>query len=104
MTDKIVKAGKKIKISWNDTVIAESSSCYLVEGNYYFPVSDVRKEYLKNSDLKTFCPWKGKAEYYSLVINGEENQNAAWYYPEPKDEAVALKGYISFWNVDINEG
>lgn len=82
---------------WNDTVIAESNDTVLVEGNHYFPDSSLKKEHITFSNHRTVCPWKGTASYYSLLVNGELNPDAAWYYPEPKPEADNIRGYVAFW-------
>lgn len=85
------------KAEWNGTLIAESEDTVVVEGNHYFPRDSVRAEYLVSSDLHTNCPWKGEASYYSLDVDGAINQNAAWYYPTPKDAAKQIDGRIAFW-------
>ena len=72
-----------MKAIWNETVIAESADTEVVEGNHYFPAAAVKSEYLKASPTHTICPWKGTASYYSLVVDGKENTDAAWYYPAP---------------------
>ncbi len=82
---------------WNGTVIAESDATVVVEGNHYFPAADVRAEYLAESATHTTCSWKGVASYYSLRVDGAENPDAAWYYPEPKDAAAEIAGYVAFW-------
>lgn len=86
-----------MKAIWKDTVIAESPDTIEVEGNQYFPERDVKKEFLKTSKHHTTCPWKGEAFYYHVTVNGEENNNAAWYYPQPTDAAKNIKNYIAFW-------
>jgi uncharacterized protein (DUF427 family) len=86
------------KAVWNGKVIAESDQTIVVEGNHYFPPESVHKEYLKESDYHTTCPWKGNASYFDVVIEGQVNRNAAWYYPEPKKAANQIKGYVAFWN------
>ena len=75
------------KAIWNDQVIAESEQFEVVEGNVYFPPSAVNREFLKPTEKSTHCPWKGDANYYSLVVDGKENPDAAWYYPAPFDKA-----------------
>ena len=87
-----------VKAIWNDMVIAESNNCEIVENNYYFPPEDVNKQYLRESDKHSTCPWKGKASYYDVVVNEEVNKDAAWYYPNPKPAAKKIKDYIAFWN------
>lgn len=82
---------------WNDKVIAESENWSNVEGNYYFPAEDIKKEFFKESNTHTTCGWKGEANYYSLHVDGKENTDAAWYYPETKDAAKHIKGKVAFW-------
>lgn len=86
-----------MKAIWNNTVIAESDATVVIENNHYFPVDSIKKEYFKPSDKHTSCPWKGKASYYTLEIDGKKNEDAAWYYPEPKDAAKEIKGSVAFW-------
>lgn len=85
------------KAIWNGVVIAESDNYEMVEGNYYFPENSIKQEYFKPSNTHTTCSWKGVASYYTIVVNGEENKDAAWYYPNPKDKAKNIKNYIAFW-------
>lgn len=87
-----------MKAIWNNTVIAESDDTIVIEGNHYFPPETIKKEYFKNSDTHTVCPWKGTASYYTVVIDGQENPDAAWYYPEVSELAKNIKGYVAFWN------
>jgi uncharacterized protein (DUF427 family) len=86
-----------MKAVWNDHVIAESDDTVFVEGYHYFPMTAVRESVLKSSDRTSFCPWKGTANYFSLVINGDENEDAAWHYRDPKDAARKIAGRIAFW-------
>ena len=85
------------KAIWNGVVLAESDRCEVVEGNRYFPPDAVKREYFKPSATHTTCPWKGVASYYDVVVDGETNRDAAWYYPEPKEAARNIKGYVAFW-------
>jgi len=86
-----------MKAIWKDTVIAESTDTVVVEGNHYFPESSLNREYVTFSNHKTTCPWKGQASYYSLIVNGEMNPDAVWYYADPKPEAAQIKGRVAFW-------
>lgn len=86
-----------MKAVWNGQTIAESDDTIVIEGNHYFPADSIRQEYLKPSSTRTTCPWKGEASYYSLVVNGEKNEDAAWYYPEPSEIASEIKNRIAFW-------
>jgi len=86
-----------MKALWNGKVIAESNATEEVEGNHYFPPNSIQLEYLSPSGTTTVCPWKGTAHYYSLKVDGEENPDAAWYYPDPKDAAMRIKDYVAFW-------
>jgi uncharacterized protein (DUF427 family) len=85
------------KAVWHGAVLAESDKTVLVEGNYYFPRTAVRQEYLRPSDTHTVCPWKGTASYHDVEVNGERNRDAAWYYPEPKAAASQIKDHVAFW-------
>ena len=82
---------------WNGAVIAESDDIVMVERNPYFPAAAVRREYLQPSDTVTTCPWKGTAHYHSLAVDGQVNPDAAWFYPEPKEAAAAIRGRVAFW-------
>ena len=86
------------KAIWNGKVVAESNKTEVVEGNHYFPPDSVSRQYLQPSDTETVCPWKGTASYYNVVVDGNVNENAAWYYPDPKDAAQRIKDYVAFWN------
>lgn len=86
-----------MKAIWKDTVIAESDNTVLVEGNHYFPEASLKREYITFSNHKTVCPWKGQASYYSVILNGEINADAVWYYADPKPDAAAIKGHVAFW-------
>lgn len=86
-----------MKAIWNNTVIAESDDTVLVEGNRYFPASSLKREYITFSNHKSSCAWKGQASYYSLIVNGDLNTDAVWYYPDPKTEAEMVRDRVAFW-------
>ncbi|HET9532799.1 MAG TPA: DUF427 domain-containing protein [Blastocatellia bacterium] len=86
-----------MKAIWRDAVLAESDKTEVVEGNHYFPPDAINREYFSESQTHTTCPWKGEASYYDVVVNGEVNRDAAWYYPEPKPAASNIKDHIAFW-------
>ena len=87
------------KATWNGEIIAQAKAgdVQLVEGNVYFPPHMVERNFLKPSDTHTVCPWKGTASYYDVVVDGKTNKDAAWYYPETKDAAKHVRGYVAFW-------
>lgn len=86
-----------MRATWNGAVLAESDDTVVIEGNHYFPIEAVDRRYLRDSDTHTRCPWKGIASYYSVVVDGKENRDAAWYYPEPSAAAGAIAGRVAFW-------
>lgn len=86
-----------IEARWNGTLVARSDDTVVVEGNHYFPPDSVDPAILRASDTTTVCPWKGVAQYYDLHVDGADNRDAAWYYPDPKDKAEAIRGRIAFW-------
>jgi len=86
------------KATWKGAVLAESAHCEVVEGNQYFPPDSIRREYFRASETHTVCPWKGTAGYYDVVVDGQTNKDAAWYYRQPKDAAKQIKDHVSFWH------
>lgn len=86
-----------MKAVWNGKVLAESNETKIIEGNHYFPPESINKAFFKSSETHTTCPWKGVASYYTLDVNGKENPDAAWYYPETSELAKQIKGYVAFW-------
>lgn len=82
---------------WNGTVLAESETYEMVEGNVYFPPETIHQQFFRQSNTHTVCPWKGVASYFSVEIDGQVNKDAAWYYPDPKPAAANIKGYVAFW-------
>ena len=81
---------------WQETVLAESDRCIVIEGNLYFPPDALCDEFFEDSRSHTVCPWKGTASYYDLVVNGIRNADAAWFYLEPKPGVAEIKGYVAF--------
>lgn len=92
-----------MKATWNGTVLAESNDTIVVEGNHYFPADSINRDYFSPSETHTVCSWKGTASYYDVTVNGETNKDAAWYYPETKQDAKNIEGYIAFWKGVIVE-
>jgi len=82
---------------WNGTVLAESQATKVVEGNHYFPPDSIDRSYFRPSETHTVCGWKGTASYYDVIVNGEGNRDAAWFYPDPLPAAVEIAGYVAFW-------
>jgi len=87
-----------MKAIWNNTLIAESNETVKLEGNCYFPPDSVMTQFLRESSTHTICSWKGKANYYDIVVADAVNRDAAWYYPEPHQEALTIKNYVAFWH------
>lgn len=86
-----------LKATWNHAIIAESDQTVTIEGNDYFPADSINREYLLENPQTTVCGWKGTANYYDIVVDGEKNEAAVWYYADPKPEAVKIKGFVAFW-------
>ncbi len=85
------------KAIWNDTVLAQSNDTIVIDGNHYFPPDSVNKQYLKESNKHTSCPWKGTANYYDIEVNEQINRDAAWFYPNAKEKAKHFENYVAFW-------
>lgn len=93
-----------MKALWKQAVLAESNATIEVEGNHYFPPQSIERAYFQASDTHTDCPWKGQASYHHVIVDGTSNNDAAWYYPNPKEAAAQIKDYIAFWKgVEIVE-
>lgn len=86
-----------MKAIWNGAVIAQSDDIVIVEGNHYFPPDAINPEFFRPSAKTTVCGWKGLASYYTVSVNGQDNPDAAWYYPTPKPEAAHVAGRVAFW-------
>ena len=86
-----------MKATWHGATLAESDATVIVERNHYFAIDSINREYFQRSDKHTTCPWKGEASYYDILVAGEVNKDAAWYYPEPKEAAANIKGRVAFW-------
>jgi uncharacterized protein (DUF427 family) len=86
------------KAIWRGRILAESDRFELVEDNVYFPPASLNRQYLKSSNTTTICPWKGMAHYYTVIVDGQQNPDAAWYYPAPKPAAAAIRDHVAFWH------
>lgn len=86
-----------VRAIWNNEVIAESNSTRIVEGNHYFPPESIKNEFLETSSRQSVCPWKGVAHYYDVVVGGERNPGAAWFYPVASAAAKEIENYLAFW-------
>jgi len=86
-----------VKAIWNEAILAQSDETIVVEGNHYFPPDALNREYFQESNKHSTCGWKGQASYYDVVVNGDANRDAAWYYPAPRPAAAQIKGYVAFW-------
>jgi uncharacterized protein (DUF427 family) len=86
-----------IQAVWNGAVLAEAEDTVKLEGNDYFPLASVRREFLTDSSTTTVCPWKGTASYYTVTVDGEVNPDAAWYYPTPSARSQEITNHVAFW-------
>lgn len=93
-----------MKAIWKGQLLAESNDTIIIENNHYFPPSSIIKSFFVESNTTTICPWKGTANYYSIIVGNETNIDAAWYYPAPKEAAAEIKNYIAFWKgIEVSE-
>lgn len=88
----------RVEATWKGQVLAESDQTVRIEGNHYFPLRSLNKQYFTESTRHTVCPWKGVASYYDVVVDGEANPGAAWFYPDPSRMAASIKDHVAFWN------
>ena len=93
-----------MKAVWNGAILAESNNTLVVESNHYFPPDSLNRAFLRPSQTTTHCSWKGEAHYLTVEVDGKTNEDAAWYYPEPKEAAKKIRGMVAFWHgVEIQE-
>lgn len=93
------------KAFWNGELIAESDDIQMVENNLYFPRAALKDQFFQESNHHTTCGWKGEASYLHLEVQGKRNENAAWFYPDPKSAAENIRGRVAFWKgVDVQQG
>lgn len=98
-------SAERMKAVWNGAVLAESDATVVVEGNHYFPAESLNREYFADSATETTCPWKGTASYYSVEVDGQRNDDAAWFYPAPKEAAAEIRDHVAFWRgVEVAAG
>jgi len=86
-----------MKAIWKNEIVAESDTTLIVEDNHYFPFDSLNMKYFISSETTSHCPWKGDASYYSIVVNDDKNEDAAWYYQTPKSKAQEIKDHVAFW-------
>jgi len=93
-----------MKAIWKNMLLAKSNETIVVESNHYFPPDSINKDFIQPSDTRSSCPWKGEASYYTIIVGDEKNEDAAWFYPDPKEKALNIKNYVAFWKgVEIVE-
>jgi uncharacterized protein (DUF427 family) len=98
MADRsVTPSDEHVTATWKGTVLADSDQTIMVEGNHYFPPDSIRREHFVEVDDTTFCPWKGRASYYDVVVGEDRNPGAGWYYPDPMQEAAGIRDYVAFW-------
>jgi uncharacterized protein (DUF427 family) len=83
---------------WNGAVLAEAAddAVLTVEGSVYFPPECVDRSYLRESRTRTVDPVKGVASHYDVLVDGEINADAAWFYAAPRAGAEDIAGCIAF--------
>ncbi|KAG7442992.1 DUF427-domain-containing protein [Guyanagaster necrorhizus] len=91
-----------MKVTLNETILAESNDTVVVENNHYFPPSSVKMDLFTDSQTSTVCPWKGTASYYNASVDGKEVSDIAWYYPHPSEKAKSIAGYVAFYKNKVN--
>ncbi len=81
----------------NGVTLAESEHTEIVEGNHYFPPGSVNMDLFRESETTTHCPWKGDAGYLSVEVGGKRVEDAAWFYPDPKEAAENIRDHVAFY-------
>jgi uncharacterized protein (DUF427 family) len=102
---KVSPERARLRVTLDGETLAESADALaLAESGYgvvhYFPRADVRAK-LSPTTHSSYCPFKGRASYWSLAAGGRALDNVVWGYEEPYDEVAALKGHVAFWLAKI---
>ena len=85
-----------MKALWRNQLLAESDDILVVEGEHYFPVNSIKREFFQESDTNTICPWRGTAYFLDVIVRGEVAPDAAWYYLDSSGLVTTFKGRITF--------
>jgi uncharacterized protein (DUF427 family) len=93
---------KHIQVVFNGVTIADTRSAKRVLETshppvYYIPPEDIRMEYLTKVEGGSYCEWKGRAEYFTVVVGDRKAERAAWFYPDPTEPFAAIKDYVAFY-------
>ncbi len=99
---RLEPTSKTIQIVVQDVIIADTSRAQRVLETshppvYYIPPEDIRQDCLVKMPQTTYCEWKGRGAYYSVVVGDRQLINVAWYYPEPTPAFAAIQNYVAFY-------
>lgn len=91
-----------VVVTVDGVTVAESTRALtLQESTYpavqYVPLADVDPAVLRPTDHATYCPFKGDAGYYSLVVGNDTHENAVWTYEQPYDAVAEIAGHVAFY-------
>ncbi|WP_282606765.1 DUF427 domain-containing protein [Pelagibius sp. Alg239-R121] len=100
-TVELAHEKRQVRVLFNGIVVADTRNGITVrEASYdpvvYIPRRDVRSEFLRETSRETHCPFKGYASYWSVKVDREIAENAAWAYPRSYEEVTELADCIAF--------
>jgi len=103
----VMSSSRHVKVVVNGEEVAETRRPYLLfetslPTRYYIPRLDVRLDLLEPTSTESQCPYKGKAEYWSVRAGGELHQDLVWSYPFPIQECPKIAQLMSFFNEKVD--
>ena len=85
---RIDPVSQRVRVEFGGRLVADTTAALRVcetasPPTFYIPPADVALDCLEATARTSFCEWKGRARYWSLVVDGRRAEDAAWGYPSP---------------------
>ncbi len=105
---RLEKVSARLRVIFGGETIADAVKGYRVLETshppvYYISPGDISQQYLVAASGSSWCEFKGSAKYWSLDVNGQHAENAAWSYPTPSPAFADIAGYLAFYASRVDE-
>ena len=96
------QTAKRVRVRLGGQTVADSTDARIMLETrhtpvYYLPRADVRMDLAERTDHESFCPFKGEASYWTLVVGDQSAENAMWSYEQPFAEVAGIRDYMAFY-------
>src|SRR5262245_25319201 len=103
----ILASSRHVRVEVDGTTIADSTSPRLLFETglplrYYLPKTHVQMKLLTHTDSESHCPYKGQAEWWSVLVGGQVYKDFAWSYRMPLPESQKIAGLVAFYNEKVD--